>query len=574
MVEALILSLCLSKPKKVSYRSEEVLTGIFKTPVDGPVFISANGLEGDGQADLRFHGGEHKAIYAYPADHYRYWERQIGRALPHGAFGENLTVAGLDESTARIGDIYAVGEAMLQVSEPRIPCFKLVMRMQAGADFSTRFLASGRSGMYFRVLREGSISPGDSMRRVETDSNSPSVLEFVALTQWAGRNPERLRRAATARGLSAVWRNNIRTKLSQTLTSRLGNAQGEQRLLVTEICHETDAVRSVYLRPADAAVTFRHLAGQFLPITLHDQRGRPVRRSYSISSPPGADALRLTVRLERNPDGSPGSGSGLIHALKPGDVIAANLPAGNFHPDPDATSGLVLAGAGIGITPLVAIAADALAHGRTVRMLLSLRDRSDLPLTGDLLDLQSAYPHFRLEIVHTGGIDAGPRVTADRLGALDDGEEVYLCGPPGFVSDLRVQLEQGGVPAWRVFSEAFEPVSAATPVDCEPSDVSFSELSGSVVNMGETLLETAEAQGLSPPSGCRAGSCGLCVTRLLSGKVRYVEPVDHPDDELVHICVAAPDGAIELGPLGMGGGAQAMPQWTEDQLAEFFQRDA
>lgn len=103
-MEGRILSLCLSKPKQVSYRSEEVLTGIYKAPVEGAVSISVTGLAGDGQADLRFHGGEHKAVYAYPADLYRYWEKQIGRTLPHGAFGENLTVSGLDESTVRIGD--------------------------------------------------------------------------------------------------------------------------------------------------------------------------------------------------------------------------------------------------------------------------------------------------------------------------------------------------------------------------------------------------------------------------------------------------------------------------------------
>ena len=573
-MEGLILSLCLSKPKQVSYRGEEVMTGIFKAPVDGPVLISANGLEGDGQADLRFHGGKHKAVYAYPADHYSYWEQQIGRALPHGAFGENLTVAGIDESTVRIGDIFAVGDVLLQVSEPRIPCFKLVMRMQAGADFSTRFLASGRSGIYFRVLREGVVSPGGVLRRIDSDGASPSVLEFVALTQWAGREPQRLRRAASARGLSGAWRKNIRTKLSQALTSRLGNAPGEQRLRVTEIRNETDRVRSISLMPADAAAPFRHLAGQFLPVTLSDRAGRPVRRSYSISSPPGAASIRLTVRLERTPDGAPGLGSGLVHALKPGDVIVANPPAGNFHPDPDAASGLVLAGAGIGLTPLVAIAADALARGRTVRMLLSIRDRSDLPLGEDLAALEARYPDFQLEIIETRGAKAAQRLTANRLGPIGDRDEVYLCGSPGFVSDLRAQLAENGLPAWRVFSETFEPASAAAPVGCEPSDVSFSELGGSVVNRGETLLETAEAQGLSPPSGCRAGSCGLCVTRLVSGKVRYVEPVDHAEGELVHICVAAPDGAVELGPLGMGGGVQAMPEWTEDQLADLFKRDA
>lgn len=573
-MEGLVISVCRSKPQQVSYRGEEVMTGIFKAPVDGAVFISAIGLEGDGQADLRFHGGEHKAVYAYPADHYSHWERQIGRTLPHGAFGENLTIAGIDESTVRIGDIFEVGDVLLQVSEPRIPCFKLVMRMHAGADFSTRFLASGRSGIYFRVLREGVVSAGSVLRRIDSDDASPSVLEFLASTQWAGREPQRLRRAASARDLSAAWRLNIRTKLSQALTFRLSNAPGEQRLRVTEIRDETDTVRSVRLVPADTTALFRHLAGQFLPVTLTGPAGRPVRRNYSISSPPGEASIRLTVRLERTPDGAPGLGSGLVHALEPGDIIVANPPAGHFHPDPDASSGLVLAGAGMDLTPLVAIAADALARGRAVRMLLSIRQKSDLPLGEDLAALQVRYPDLRLEIVQTRGTKPGQRLTAKRLGPFGDRDEVYLCGPPGFVSDLRAQLAENGLPAWRVFSETFEPLRATKPVDGEPSDVNFRELGGPVVNRGETLLETAEAQGLSPPSGCRAGSCGLCVTRLVSGKVRYIEPVDHADAELVHICVAVPDGAVELGALGMGGGVQAMPEWTEDQLADFFKSDA
>lgn len=573
-MEGRILSLCLSEPKTVSYRGEDVRTGIFKAPFEGPVFVSFAGLEGDGQADLRFHGGVHKAVYAYPAEHYHYWKKQTGRAVPHGAFGENLTVTGLDESTVRIGDIFAVGEVLLEVSEPRIPCFKLVMRMEAGMDFSTRFLASGRSGIYFRVLREGHISPGDTLTRIESDGTSPSVLEFVALTQWAGRTADRLRRAATARGLSAAWHRNIRNKLSQELTVSLGNRPGEQRLRVAGIREETDTVRSIYLVPADGGAPFNHLAGQFLPITLTDSRGGAIRRSYSISSAPGDDALRLTVRLERNQDGTPGAGSSLVHALEPGDEIGANPPAGGFHPDPDATSGLVLAGAGIGMTPLVAIASDALARGRKVRIVLSIKDLSELPLREDLAKLEANHPDFQVEIVQTSGSSAAPRLTADHLRPFDDHEEVYLCGPPGFVSGLRAQLGKIGVPDWRIFSETFEPHSTTADLNQKPSEVSFSELSGPVSNHGETLLATAEAHGLAAPSGCRAGSCGLCVTRLKSGKVRYVELVDNPDQQLVHICVAAPDGAVELGPLGMGTGILAMPDWTEDQLVDFFKRDA
>ena len=376
-----------------------------------------------------------------------------------------------------------------------------------------------------------------------------------------------------ATGLSPAWRTSIRNKLSQTLSAALGNLPGQRRMRVSKVWDETENIRSIHLVPTDGEALPRHLAGQFLPVTLQDKVGMPVRRSYSISSAPGADALRLTVRLERNPDGSPGSGSGLIHALVPGDTILANPPAGSFHPDPEDDCGLLLVGAGIGITPLVAIASDALSRGRRARMAISRKNRSDLALGDDLAALQSRYPEFRLDVIHTRGNGGEPRLTANSLGALEDGDEVYLCGPDGFVSDLRAQFQNRGVPAWRILSETFKLASTGMPIQTQACEVQFSELGGPVVNRGETLLETAEAQGLLPPSGCRAGSCELCVTHLVSGKVRYVEPVERTDDKLVHLCVAAPDGPVRLGPLGMGHGVQIMPEWMEDQLGGLFERD-
>jgi len=560
-----VLSVNVSLARSVRWDDAEVRTGIFKTPSPGPVPVGATGLEADEQADLRFHGGPHKAVYAYPDRHRRHWAAVLGLPLEPGHFGENLTVEGLDEATVRIGDVFRVGTALLQVSEPRIPCFKLAKRMQAGPTFSTRFLASGRTGFYLRVLEPGRLQAGDVIELLDGTPEAPTVLEFLAATHWAGRTPARLRRAASAPGLSEAWLTRLYGMLSHSLTAAMGNPEGGVPLQVDEIVSETDVIRSVWLKPVDGPLP-RHLPGQFLPVTLSDADGRPVRRSYSISSPPGADRLRLTVRLERDDEGRPGLGSGLIHALRPGDRILAQAPAGTLHPDPGCRAPLWLYGAGIGLTPLVSIALDAARQGRPVTMALSARRRADLPLATDLEALANS-DHVTVRIVETG-LPGATRLSADMIPDPDPDAQVFLCGPAGFVADLRAQLETRGVRLSRILSETFAspPVADQT---APAATVIFAERDTAVETRGETLMEAAEAVGLAPPSGCRAGSCGVCVTRVLSGRVTYLEPVAPPPPDHVHLCVATADGPVKLGPMGKAAGA-AMPEWKEETLATFF----
>ena len=172
-----VASLNVGEPRLVTYRGMSFRTGILKAPTDAPLTLKRLNFVGDGQADLSAHGGIDKAVYCYPIEHYDFWRREIGRAvLPMGQFGENVTTEGVLESELRIGDVLRMGTAVLQVSEPRIPCYKLVMHMNAGSDFSVRFLAANRTGFYCRVLEEGTVGARRTRSRLcRAIPSSPTV---------------------------------------------------------------------------------------------------------------------------------------------------------------------------------------------------------------------------------------------------------------------------------------------------------------------------------------------------------------------------------------------------------------
>ena len=171
-----LLSVNVGLPRSVESRGRTVRTGIFKEPVLFRVHVGKLNVDGDRQADLRVHGGPDKAVYAYDLSGYAHWRRELSRELPFGQFGENLTVDGLPETEVRFGDTYRIGGALLQVSEPRSPCFKLAMKMEL-PTFPRVFLAAGRTGFYLRVLEEGEIGAGDTIALVSRQARQVTVLE-------------------------------------------------------------------------------------------------------------------------------------------------------------------------------------------------------------------------------------------------------------------------------------------------------------------------------------------------------------------------------------------------------------
>ena len=209
-----LISINIGLPREITHGGQTVTSGIFKAPVAGPVRLGRLNLEGDGQADLRVHGGADKAVYVYPFEHYAFWAGELGRKdFSHGQFGENFTTRGLLEDEVSIGDVFRLGASRVQVTQPRTPCFKLGIRM-AEENFPARFTAANRTGFYLRVLEEGMIAAGDAIERVEHAAGSMTVREVFHLRHVGGTRAE-YERATRLPGLSSSWRAAFEKRLAE-----------------------------------------------------------------------------------------------------------------------------------------------------------------------------------------------------------------------------------------------------------------------------------------------------------------------------------------------------------------------
>ncbi len=210
-----IISLNVGRPRLVVSGGQTVSTGIYKAPVEGRVMLRALNLDGDRQADLTVHGGPAKAAYAYPAEHYGYWREQLpGAELPWGMFGENFTTEGLDETAVNVGDRFRVGSAEVTVTQPRMPCYKLGIKF-GRADIVKRFLASGRTGFYFSVGREGEVGAGDGFELIGRDANGVTVADIIRLYARDRGDFETMRRAVAVEALPESWRDHFRGQLAK-----------------------------------------------------------------------------------------------------------------------------------------------------------------------------------------------------------------------------------------------------------------------------------------------------------------------------------------------------------------------
>ena len=210
-----IISLNVGRPRLVVWEGRTVSTGIYKTPVAGRVVLRTLNLDGDRQADLTVHGGPDKAVYSYPSEHYGHWRGELpDMELPWGMFGENFTVEGLDESSVNIGDRFRVGKAEVTVTQPRMPCYKLGIKF-GRADILKRFLASGLTGFYFSVRREGEVGAGDEIELIGRDENNVTVADVTRLYVSDKHDVETMRRAVAVEALPESWRDHFLQQLAK-----------------------------------------------------------------------------------------------------------------------------------------------------------------------------------------------------------------------------------------------------------------------------------------------------------------------------------------------------------------------
>ena len=297
-------------------------------------------IDGDGQGDLAGHGGEHRAVFVYQIDSYRYWQNELGRSdFTYGQFGENFTVEGLSDAEVCIGDHYRIGGALFEVTQPRVTCYRVGIRMNE-PQMAALLVARGRPGFYFRVLEEGEVGAGDAIALVAPGPERMSVFEINALLYMPGHPRDQLERALRIPALSAGWRGSFEALLAQERegSATTGNAglaaasgpppawRGFRPFRVSRKARESGDVISLALEPRTGAIAAA-LPGQFVVLRLEPGSGAPaLMRSYSLSGEPSAERYRVSVKREPH-----GAASVYVDdKLEVGDIVHASAPRGSF----------------------------------------------------------------------------------------------------------------------------------------------------------------------------------------------------------------------------------------------------
>jgi len=581
-----LVSVNVGLPRDIVWQGKTVHTGIWKTPVEGPRMARRLNLDGDGQGDLNGHGGERRAVFVYQLDSYRYWQNYLKRNdFVYGQFGENFTVDGLSDAEVCIGDRYRIGSALFEVTQPRVTCYRLGIRMNE-PEMAALVVKHGRPGFYFRVLEEGEVKAGDEIAQVASGPERMSVSEIDALLYKPGHPRDQLERALRIPMLSVGWRRSFEALLTQERDggTTAGNAglnaaagpppawRGFRPLRVSRKVRESSNVISLRLESVDGQPLATTLPGQFVVLRLGPASAPALMRSYSLSGEPGASCYRVSVKREANG----AAGAFIDDKLQVGDVVQASAARGNFTLRTGDTP-VVLLSAGIGVTPVLAmlhvLAAEA--STREVWWLHGTRNGREHPFAEETRQLLSSLPHHHSYVCYSApdskdrlnvDFDLTGRLNMQALQKLDPPRngDFYICGPSTFMSDLTAGLTALGVAPAQIHTELFgagpsitpgiaaaarrQPHLPAGPAGTGPT-VSFAR-SGIDVRWGpsfQNVLELAEACDVPVRFACRTGVCHTCETALVAGSVGYrPDPVDAPADGNVLICCAQPAGDVVI----------------------------
>ena len=471
---ASLLSVNVGMPKDVAWRGRTVRTGIWKTPVSGPRLARRLNLDGDGQGDRAGHGGEMRAVLVYQAEAIAYWRTQLGREgsgtdgwggeFGYGAFGENLTVDGLADDEVCIGDRYRIGEAEFEVTQPRVTCYRLGLRLDA-PTLPSLLVQRHRPGFYMRVITEGHVQAGDAVVRTRRGPHELTVADVDALLYLPDRDRAQLKAVVDIPALSPGWRQSFQDLLDKEhaeehADGRVGAAgpatgggtggakgatgataaaagpaagtepgwSGFRPLRVEAVVPESSTISSVYLAAQDGSALPPAQPGQYLTLRLPEAGDPPPIRSYSLSSAPGSSAYRISVKRE-------GVVSSYVHTkLRAGASVQAAAPRGEFVLVPGAEP-VVLLSAGVGVTPVLAMLHQLVddRSGREVWWLHSARDAEQQAFGLEAHRLLGELPAAHEHVFYTA-VDG--RLSPEKLASLGPpaNAAVYVCGPEQFMT--------------------------------------------------------------------------------------------------------------------------------------------
>ena len=577
-----VVSVNVGLPRDVPWQGRTVFTGVFKDPVSGPRRVARLNVEGDGQGDLAGHGGEQRAVFVYQLDSYRHWERELGRdELAHGQFGENFTVEGLGDDEVCIGDRFRIGSAVFEVTQPRVTCYRVGIRMD-DPRIPALLVSHHRPGFYFRVLQEGEVEAGDEIVKLGSGPEEMTVAEVSGLLYLPGHPRQQLLRALRIPALSSGWQESFRALLEAeagrgnaglTMASPPPAWSGFRRLEVTAIEQVSDSVISISFEDPGGEPLPPARPGQYLTLRIRPgEAERALLRNYSLSGPPEAGYYRIAVKRERD-----GAASSYLHSrLAIGDQLEVAAPRGSFMLT-ESEAPVLLISAGIGATPVLAML-NALAEShsrREVWWLHSARNSREHSFAAETRTLLAAFPNARAHIYYSRpaahdvegrDFDTAGRLTPSALMELEPPRigEAYICGPSGFMDEISAGLASIGLDPSHIHTEPFGPERGSTPGIASTSartphpppgsrgdgptiEFARSNLSVSWSSDYSSLLELAEACDVPVRWSCRTGVCHTCESTLIAGDLDYnPDPVEAPADGSALICCSQPRDDVVL----------------------------
>jgi ferredoxin-NADP reductase/MOSC domain-containing protein YiiM/ferredoxin len=571
---ARLLSVNVGGPREVAWEGRTVRTAIWKEPVTGPRMVRRINVDGDDQADRLAHGGEHRAVFVYQIESYRYWEHELGRDdFTYGQFGENFTVEGLADDEVCIGDRYRIGGALFEVTQPRVTCYRVGIRMDEPA-MPSLLVAHHRPGFYLRVLEEGPVQAGDAIAKVADGPERLTVAQVDALLYLPNKSRALLERALRVPALSEGWQDSFRELLAKAEDGAAAAPAwtGFRPLRVAEIRRESATVTSFRLVPTDEPRSSPQPSpGQYLTVRLRpDADAPPLVRSYSMSDLPDERGYRISVKRE-------GAASRYLHEhVKVGDLLDVAAPRGSFVLRAG-TRPVVLISAGVGATPVLAMLHALVGEHSTrpVWWLHGARNREEHAFAAEVDALLAALPdcHRLVAYSRPAAVDALGN-DHDVSGRLDlalleqagvpADADYYVCGPDGFMRGIGAALTARGVEPQRVATEVFGAVAvhasgimtagdrAPHPPDGPPGTgptVTFARSNLAVAwdDQYPSLLDFAEACDVPVGFGCRHGVCHNCESGLLAGAVAYsTEPLEPPPDGRILACCSRPTSELTL----------------------------
>jgi ferredoxin-NADP reductase/MOSC domain-containing protein YiiM/ferredoxin len=568
-----LVSLNVGRPREVQWEGKTVRTAIWKEPVDGPRMVRQINIDGDDQADRLAHGGEHRAVFVYQLDSYRYWERELGRDdFTHGQFGENFTVEGLADDEVCIGDRYRIGEALFEITQPRVTCYRVGIRMKDAA-MPTLLVAHHRPGFYFRVLEEGVVQAGDQIEKAADGPEQLTVADVDALLYLPHKSHALLERALRVPALSEGWKGSFRELLAKADRGAPSAPawSGFQPLRVAEIRRESSTISSFRLvSPEETPSTPVAAPGQYLTVRVRPQVDQQLIRSYSLSDLPDERGYRISVKRE-------GAVSRYLHdRLSVGDLLDVAAPRGEFVLR-EGTAPVVLISAGVGATPVLAML-HALARARSARpvwWLHGAHNHDQHAFATEVDGLLAELPDNHRLVAYSKPAKADTRgASYDLSGRLDltaleqagvpRDADFYICGPDGFMRAIGAALAARGVAPERIATEIFGAVAAPASgivktgeraphaPDGPPGGgpiVTFSRSNLAVpwADRYPSLLDFAEACDVPVRFGCRNGTCHNCESGVLAGDVTYyIDPLEPPPDGRVLVCSTRPRSELTI----------------------------